>query len=306
MVTQILSTIGVMFTLVFVGMLIRHIKIVDKGFAKSLSNLLILVTFPALIFYSTISQFTKEMIPDTLVLVIFGALTCFLGYAIGLILSSCLHLKGPERSTFLILCAFGNTTFLSIPIGFALYGTDAIMGIILFDLGCNVLLWTFGIWLISPPQNNKLQSNPVKNVLNPSIVVLIVGLGVAVTGLKLPKVLTEACGLLGTATIPMALIATGSLLHGVGFRPKARWRTLIALTVGKLIAVPLSVILILSIIDLSASLRNIIVLEAAMPSMVLGTILAEKYGSDSNLAASGVFLTTLISTVTIPIFLSLS
>jgi len=244
------------------------------------------------------------MILDALILIIFGVLICFLGYIIGLFLSLSLKLKGPERSTFLILCAFGNTSFLSIPIGFALYGMDAVIKIILFDFGCNIVLWTFGIWLIASHQNDELKDSFVKNILNPGIVALIIGLAVVMSNFELPKVFTEACKLLGNITIPMSLIATGSLLYGVGFHRQVRWETLVALTAGKLVIMPLLAILILSIIDTSVSVRNIIVLEAAMPSMVLSTILAEKYNSDSNLAASGVFLTTLVSILTVPIFLS--
>ena len=304
MFAQIFSIIAVMFILVFVGMFIRHIKIINKNFTRNLSSLLVLVTFPALIFYSMITQFSRGMILEALILIIFGVLICFLGYIIGLVLSLCLSLKDAERSTFLILCAFGNTSFLSIPIGFALYGMDAVIKIILFDFGCNIVLWTFGIWLISSDQNDELKNSFVKNILNPGIVALIIGLAVVMSNFKLPKVFTEACKLLGNITIPMSLIATGSLLYGVGFHRQTKRLTLIALTAGKLVIMPLLAILILSIIDTSVSVRSIIVLEAAMPSMVFSTILAEKYNSDSNLAASGVCLTTLVSILTVPIFLS--
>lgn len=304
MFAQIVSVVGVMFILVFVGMFIRHIKIINKNFTTNLSGLLILVTYPALIFYSMITEFSRRMIVDALILVISGVLICFLGYIIGLFFSLFLKLKDTERNTFLILCTFGNTSFLSIPIGFALYGMNAVVKIILFDLGCYVVLWTLGIWLVSSHQNAELKNNFVKNILNPGIVALIIGLAVVMSGLKLPEVFSEGCKLLGSVTIPMSLIATGSLLYGAGFHRRVRGRTLVALAAGKLVAMPLLAILILSITNLSAPVRTIIVLEAAMPSMVLSTILADKYNSDSKLAASGVFLTTLVSILTVPIFLS--
>lgn len=304
MFAQVFSVVAVMFILVFVGMLVRHVRIIDKGFTTSLSSLLVLVTFPVLIFYSTISQFTRAMILDALILIIFGISICFLGCAIGFVLSLCLNLKGTERNVFLILCAFGNTGFLAIPIGLALYGMDAVIRIILFDLGCSIVMWTFGIWLISSHKTGRLLSSSLKSILNPGMIAMILGLGVVMAGSKMPRVLAEVCNLLGGTTIPMALIATGSLVYVVGFHRQIRWGTLIAVTAGKLVVMPILVILILSIIDLSVPVRNIIVLEAAMPSMVLGTILAEKYNSDSSLAASGVFLTTLVSAITIPTFLS--
>jgi len=309
MFLQVFSTISVMFILIFIGMLARRIKIINKDFTGSLSNLLILVTLPALIFYSILTQFSREMVLDAMILIVLGVLSCFLGYFIGvfllMFLKSKVNLKEAGKKTFLMLCAFGNTSFLSIPIGFSLYGPQAVVRIILFDFGVSLIIWTFGIGLISSGKDRMLKKDVLKNILNPGIVALIAGFIVIMVEFKLPQVLIRVSNILGSVTIPMSLIATGSLLYGTDFYRKIEWKTLTTLSMGKLLVVPFCFILIVSLLNLSILMKKIIILEAAMPSMVLSSVLAERYNSDSNLAASGVFWTTLLSAFTVPFFLSI-
>ena len=309
MILQLFSTFFVIFVLIFVGMITRHIKILNEEFTPALSNLLILVTLPALILHSLLTQFTKEMFLDALTLVCFGVLSSFVGYFIGLLLlalsTARRHLGDASKRTFLMLCAFGNTSFLSIPIGFSLYGEEVVVKIILFDLGVSIIIWTFGIKLISSGGKNRIGESTLKNILNPGICALLLGIFMVMFELQVPSFFIKACGLLGSATIPMSLIATGALLYDTGFHRKIKWKTIALLSIGKLIFMPLFFIFIVLIFDFSLSLKKIIILESAMPSMILSTVLAEKYGSDSNLAASGVFWTTLLSILTVPLFLSI-
>ncbi|MBC7189511.1 AEC family transporter [Candidatus Aerophobetes bacterium] len=177
--------------------------------------------------------------------------------------------------------------------------------IILFDFGCTIVMWTFGIQVISSHHAGNLRGDIIKNMLNPGILALIAGVAVIMTNFVLPGVFMEVCDLLGSITIPMALIATGSFLWEAGTSQWIKWHILIAVVAGKLVCLPLLVILLLFLFELPALMEKIIILQAAMPSMVLSSVLAERYGADSALAASGVFLTTLVSMLTVPLFLSL-
>jgi predicted permease len=54
------------------------------------------------------------------------------------------------------------------------------------------------------------------------------------------------------------------------------------------------------LIGLGGEVRTAVVLEAAMPSMVLGIVLCDRYRLDSGLYAMAVTLSTALSIVTLP------
>jgi predicted permease len=58
------------------------------------------------------------------------------------------------------------------------------------------------------------------------------------------------------------------------------------------------------LVGLSGAVRTAVVLEAAMPSMVLGIVLCDRYRLDSSLYAMAVTLSTAFSIITLPAWFS--
>ena len=57
-----------------------------------------------------------------------------------------------------------------------------------------------------------------------------------------------------------------------------------------------------SLLGLHGELRTAVVLEAAMPSMVLGVVLCDRYGLDTGLYATVVTISTALSLFTLPLW----
>jgi len=66
--------------------------------------------------------------------------------------------------------------------------------------------------------------------------------------------------------------------------------------------VPLVVLSASHLLGLSANLMQQVVIVAAMPTMVFGVVISERYQLDTELYASAVTVTTLLSLVTLPIW----
>ena len=135
---------------------------------------------------------------------------------------------------------------------------------------------------------------------------LVLGLIVGIGSFPLPKLILGVCKLIGNATIPLALIAVGSILAQKNVQKTVSLKTISALILCRLILMPALAILFINVFDgLPKILQAVIVLQAAMPSASTTPILTKRFGGDAELAASGVFFTTLFSIITVPFFLSL-
>jgi malate permease and related proteins len=72
-------------------------------------------------------------------------------------------------------------------------------------------------------------------------------------------------------------------------------------TVVRLLIVPMIVYVVLKFLKVDELLLNICVILQAMPAAVITAIIAEKYDGDALLASQCVFITTIVSVITIPI-----
>jgi hypothetical protein len=106
---------------------------------------------------------------------------------------------------------------------------------------------------------------------------------------------------LSGGVIPLMLIVLGMSIRWHSLR--LRFITLLLpVLLVTLIGVPSIVYLFGTLIELDSHLMTPVTLLAAMPTMVFGIVICERYGLDTELYAAAVTLTTITSLVTLPIW----
>ena len=104
---------------------------------------------------------------------------------------------------------------------------------------------------------------------------------------------------MASAVIPLMLIALGMSLQ-VKTLTLNKMPVLIPVLLIQLIAMPLLALLLAHISGLSGDYLIAVVLEAAMPSMVLGIVICDQFKLDTGLFAAAVTISTTLSLVTLP------
>ncbi|MDD5681267.1 MAG: AEC family transporter, partial [Candidatus Omnitrophica bacterium] len=228
------------------------------------------------------------------------------------LLSGLVKLNPEEKATLIYLSTFTNCGFLAIPIANMLYGQEGVMRVVFFNVGFNILYWTLGVWTLrnSNPTLSSEKSaikSSLKNLINSGTIGLLCGIIIGAAAIKLPPFILNASNMLGSATIPMALLVVGSIMGKGNFRELHSYRSAILLIVlCKLVIIPIFALFVTGFIpSLTPLTRAIIVLQAAMPSASTTTIFTTRFGGDPRLASVGVFATTVASVITVPVIMSL-
>lgn len=312
MFTQVLSKVSVLFALLIMGAIARRRGMLNDEFNKSLAKLVLMVTLPVLYFYSLATQFTLELFKTVWLLPLFAICFVIAAYFIAGLLSKLVRLNREERATFIYLSTFTNCGFLAIPIANTLYGQEGVMRVVFFNVGFNILYWTLGVWLLrsssrAVSSEKSGTKGVLKNLLNSGTIGLLCGILVGAAAIKVPAFLLDASNMMGSATIPMALLVVGSIMGKGSFGEIYHYRDSILLIVlCKLIIMPVFALFITGFIpSLTPLCRAIIVLQSAMPSASTTTIFTTSFGGDSRLASVGVFATTIASVITVPVIMSL-
>ncbi|HEY9199698.1 MAG TPA: AEC family transporter [Gammaproteobacteria bacterium] len=211
----------------------------------------------------------------------------------------------PTRGALMLAAAFPNVTYLGLPVLEATFGPWARGVAIQYDLfACTPLLLTVGI--LTARRHGTVTDSDSGGVVRPLLQVpalwaAVLGVLLNQSGVAPPAVVESLLRLLGNAVAPLMLIALGLGLVWLGFASRSLLRVLPVLLI-QLLLMPLLVWGLALASGLNAVLLAPVVLEAAMPSMVLGMVLCDRYGLDTPFYATAVTLSTALSMVTLPLW----
>ncbi|MDD3926631.1 MAG: AEC family transporter [bacterium] len=304
MFQQVMGSVLVILILLLIGVWARVKGLMTHETSESISRIVVDITTPALIFVAMYRQFTPDLFRQSYILPLFGALAVLAGFMIGLALLRAARLKEDERNTFLYLSAISNFSYMPLPLAYMLFGDKGIILLFLANVGGYFMLWTFGVWILT---RDKLNLAGLKNLLTPPLIGLMIGFLVPLTPLKghIPAFIINALDMLGKATVPLVMLSVGGLIAGVDFKKAFTRASMPILVLARLILIPAVMIGLVYVLKLPPQLANIVILISVMPSASSSPIIAQRFGGNPDLAATGVFFTTVASVITVPALLSL-
>ena len=200
----------------------------------------------------------------------------------------------------------GNTSFLGIPIAMALLPTSTINLTIGFDLGTTLFAWIFGPFFLQKKDNSNdnLQFKELlKAILNSPATRGIIGVLVAYL-FGLEGILGDYLWIPARIVIFLAIVIVGTRL-GIITNNKTRFFNLDKgvrfSIILKLFIFPLITYFVSKILNFDLNETSAVVLQAGTPSAVSTILMAEAYKTNQKIAATILFITTIISIITIPI-----
>lgn len=214
------------------------------------------------------------------------------------------RMAAPTRGALMLAAAFPNVTYLGLPVLDATFGAWARGIAIQYDLfACTPLLLTLGVLVARRHGTAAARGDSLLRPLLqvPALWAALVGLVLNGSGVEPPTLIESLLRLLGDAVSPLMLIALGLGLRWLGLAPRLLLRVFPVVLI-QLVLMPLLVWALASVSGLDARLLAPVVLEAAMPSMVLGMVLCDRFGLDTAFYATAVTLTTALSMVTLPLW----
>lgn len=223
----------------------------------------------------------------------------------------------PARpATRAITGAFGNNAQLGIPMAAALFGEAGLqLHLAVVSLHALILLSLLTLLVerdragAGGPALRTLGRVAQHTVIHPIVLPVLAGLGWNLVGLPLPGPLDEVLQMLGTAVVPLCLVAIGMSLahHGLGGSLRAAG----ALGAYKLVLQPLAVLLTGLAVDrwagggLVGLPLMVIVMAAATPTGSNALMFAQRYRCQEAEATATIVLSTLAFVASAPAWLAL-
>ena len=283
------------FCLMLAGYILTKTKVLSPEARKPLSNLLINFVLPCNIITSFMMEFNRKIMMDCLAILIVSV--CI---QIFVIFTSKYFYPKTEQGKLSVLrygTIVSNAGFMGSPIAQGLYGTQGLLYSSIYLILMRAVMWSFGVTCFTGTKGKGI----LKKILtHPCIVAVFLGMILMITQIQLPTGIEQTIRYAGNANTALSMIVIGNILAEVKaseiFDLKAWWFCFVRLAV-----IPLIVLICCHFAGIGELVKQVSVILAGMPAAATTAILAAKYDGDAHFAAKIVFLSTLLSMLSVPL-----
>ncbi len=286
------------FALILLGALLkRYARVAGEGW-RGIELLIYFVFFPALLFHSL--SHAQIDFAAALPMLLTGLVVTLAGMVLGYA-SQFLFNDPPKVFAAAFQGSFRFNSYVGLAVAGALHGSAGIAAIGLL-MGFLVPLANVASVAVLAKHG---ESHWLREILgNPLIMATAGGVAFALAGWTLPALLSQTLELLARASLPLGLIVVGAGLR-LDSLSHARGHLWYGSGV-KLLVLPALAWWIGKGIDLEPVHFEIVLLFAALPMSTVAYVLAVRMGGDARVTAAQVALTTLLSMMTLPLWLGLA
>lgn len=293
-----------LFIIMIIGYALNKCKVINADTNARLVKLVINVAMPAQIITAFVSN--QGIVSDKEVLSVFGIslLMHVVYFIIAVVFIYGLFVKKEQRGTYYFMMLFGNVGFMGFPVIETIFGSEALIYAVIFNVVFQVLVYSVGIIIIRKPGEGK--GLEWKKLLNMPLISASVAILLFFLKVRLPGPINSSLELLGNITTPMAMIILGSIIANMKLMELFNeWRVYVFAAM-KLLVVPLVAMVVMSILPIESELiKGCMVVLSAMPVATNASMLAIEYEGDVELTSKGIFFTTLLCMLTIPVIVAL-
>lgn len=294
------------FILGALGFFLVKKKILGDTGLDSLSRLTIEITLPILIFCQLIKDFTFNLYANWWVFPLISIAITVLGLVVGAVFS--FFIRGAEHKLqFFSLVTFQNSGYLPLALIGALLPKEQadvmFMYLFLFLLGFNLVMFSFGSYMLTFKESKKFE---LVTLFSPPVVATLVTLFLVLIGFDkfVPEFVFKPLKLVGSCTLPLAMLVVGGNLAQIHLG-RIDKKAIFLLAIAKLLVLPVLGLVLLAKFKLPELIGLLIIIELAVPSATLLSVINRHHKKEDLLIGQGIFFSHIFSLISLPVFLSL-
>ncbi len=290
-----------------IGYIAYKLKALKHEHTEGMVKLIIKITLPLLIFTSFAgAELNSEIIKSFPYIVGASFISVFVLFVLSSLTGRLLKLDKPNLALHKVHTMFGNVAFLGFPLLNAIFpGGEGLVYAAVFQIGHDCLMWTLGILIMNKGADNKKQKAFI-HLLNPTTVSFALGILFLTLKIRIPEIVFKPLSAVGHTTIYISMIYVGCVLAQVRAVTLIRNLRSYILSFNKLLLGPIIIamimhLLILAGLDIPENAIISSLMQAAMPCMIIISVLARDMNLNSAQAVENIFVSTILSLVSLPL-----
>lgn len=321
---NIITIITPLILVALLGFICTKSRWLSREQLNTLSKFTFSISIPAFLFYQMAkADLSSQVSPQLFLAFYLPVLICYIiAWLISYYFSTykvdkknepSSHKNSAASAVFALSASYSNTIIVGLPVLLAAIGEQVIGIVFLIVTFHSALLFALTAILAAKNTDKKQEKDKnkflywfsfIKHTLNnPFIISILSGLLINVLGLSLPLFLQESLALIGKPAITLALFILGGSLAFYQVNQALKFISIAC--VSKLILLP-SLVFITThyIFNLQPLISTVLVILSACPTGVNAYSIAVTHQQHQQDVAGTVVVSTLLSAITIPLWLS--
>lgn len=286
------------FLLILIGWVICRRTALDRPVWAAVERLVYYFLFPVLLFNSIVKS--PLQLAQAANLAIAALTTLLVGIALALALGRWSGIDARRHASGAQV-AFRFNSYIALALAERLGGAQGLTWMALVIALCVPVCNVAAVW---PLARHGGHSTLKELARNPLIISTVAGLVANAVGLTLPDAVATTLQRIGSAALPLGLMAVGAGLAFGALKDSAGLA--IALLAIKHAAMPIAALAVVTALALPAEQRAIVVLFASLPTASSTYVLAVRMGGDGRFVAGLVTVSTLLGMISIPLWLTVA
>lgn len=306
--TQILTVIAPLFIIIFASALLQKFKKIGDEWSKVLNEFALKVGLPVLIF-SALAKTAFSFKADELLLIISNSLLILASFVLAIVVGKILRLNKQMFMTLFICFGFSNIAYLGIPVLTQVVGVTIIPTASL--IVAIYLFWQFtvgtGYLDFSLDKNKKnLIKGLVKSFIkNPLILAVVLGVAVSALDIVIPTVVLKSLDMISASVTSVVLVVVGLFIGKSKIGKLSEWIPVFIFSLVTLVGLPSMFYFGVKFFGFSPAQFSSSIIDAAMPLAITPFALADKYNLNKDFLTRSIVLSTILSVVSLPFWISL-
>lgn len=300
------SGVFIILVMVAIGYILNERGWFDEKSTRMISKLVTQIALPAYMVTTIMKDFTanelKTLLPDLR----YPVISMLILFVFSLLITRTIHIKPEHKGLFQSMFFNSNTVFVGLPINLALFGDRSLPYVLVYYMANTTFFWTLGVWLIQRDGMGSAKINIIatlKKIFSPPLMGFVVGIIFVVLHIKLPSFIMSDLNYVGGLTIPMSMLFIGIAVSNAGISRLRIDRDALGILFGRFICAPVLMALLVLPSSMDTLMKQVFILQAAMPVMTNAPVVSKLYDADADYAAIMVTETTLLSIIVVPILM---
>lgn len=318
---KIIYNVALLFIMMLPGIIMKKCRLSVDGFGKGISNLVLYIAQPALVFMAYVRPYDKNILINSLYVLALS----MVAHGVFSVVAMLSYKKAPDSMRRMLRFAtiFSNAAFMGMPLIKAVLGAEATVYASIYNITFNLFLWSLGVYICTDKrdvnengieddvEHIKQGASPLKALYHPVTIAAALGLVFFILPIEsyIPELAINTLENLGNLVAPLSMMVIGLRLAEMDFSGIFKDKYMYLFLALRHVVLPLVTLGILKLVGLilpvSELVEMVIVILAAAPAATSATMFAEKYDCDANYVSRLVTVSTLLSIVTMPLIIML-
>jgi len=303
------SGVATIFLLGLLGFYLARSGKVPPQTVAALPRFTTTIALPPFLLRTATETINRDQLTSLLIETRIPYISIFLTFFLAVFLTKLLRTAPARKAMFQVGIATSNAMTIGLPINLAIFGPAGLPYALLYFVANATFFWTIGCSSIARSGNAAnepmFSRESLKRIFSPPIIGFILGLLMVYFDLRLPDFLDKTFKYVGDMVVGLVTMYIGMTVSTIRREDISIDKDVIVVVIGRMFLSPLLILFLTWLMPIDPLMRNVFIIQSSLPVMINAAILCAYYQTDTRYAAVLISITTLLSLVTIPLYMVL-